>query len=115
MAELIYRVASVAARLEGNEIEVTAHGETRTSGWKNPRLVEADRNGDTLVFEFVADPPDGISNEVITPVQATVRTGPQLPPFPTSVTVRAETNEESAPVIAGDQPRPSKSGPYASA
>lgn len=98
MKEPIFEVNRVKASLEGNEVVVAADGQTRTSGWTDPELAPLSGSGDTLTYEFVATPPGGISNPVLTPISATTRTGPLLPPFPTHVVVRAETNEIRVPI-----------------
>lgn len=96
--ELVYTVNKVEARLDGNVLNVHAWGATRTGGWKDAKLQEQPGTGDEKVFHFVATPPDGPSTDSITPIEAKYVSGPLLPPFPRSVRVKAETNEEKAPI-----------------
>jgi hypothetical protein len=93
----VYEVTEVNAHLEGNVIIVNSKGTTRTGGWKNGELRPANGGAGTgLRLEFVATPPNGPSTDAITPIEAKeYRTGPLLPPFPTEVTVIAETNEKT--------------------
>ncbi|WP_201722771.1 hypothetical protein [Caulobacter sp. BP25] len=76
---LIYKVVQVSAhilQLPGGtpKLEIAALGEVTSSGWTNPRLspvfyVSPPPDG-IWDFEFQADPPHGISGQVILPVGA---------------------------------------------
>ena len=95
----VYEVTEVSAHLDGNVLIVNAKGTTRTGGWKNGELREIGSSGEIVRLEFVATPPNGPSTDAITPIEAkTYRSGPIEPPFPTQVTVLAETNEKTVSV-----------------
>ena len=94
----VYKVSIVTAKLKGNQITVDAKGSVRTGGWTDPKLVQTSKTVTTLTFSFVATPPTGIVTQMITPIAATVTTGPLLPPFPTKVKVAAETNSKTVKV-----------------
>ena len=94
----VYKVSDVTAKLSGNQMTVDAKGSVRTGGWTAPKLVRISKTASTLTFSFVATPPTGIVTQMITPIAATVTTGPLLPPFPTKVKVVAETNSKTVKV-----------------
>jgi hypothetical protein len=94
----VYTVSDVTAKLSGNQITVDAKGSVRTGGWSHAKLVQTSKTSTTLTFSFVAMPPTGIVTQMITPIAATVTTGPLLPPFPTKVKVVAETSSKTVKV-----------------
>jgi hypothetical protein len=94
----VFTVSDVTAKLSGNQITVDANGSVRTGGWTAPKLVRISRTSSTLTFSFEAMPPTGIVTQMITPIAATVTTGPLRPPFPTKVKVVAETNSKTVKV-----------------
>ena len=64
-------------------ILLTAHGMVTTSGWSNPRLeavVHTVPPADGIQeVDFQADPPQGITLQVLTPVSAKASFGPSDP------------------------------------
>jgi hypothetical protein len=78
----IYSVDSVAVLKKSAtplELVIMATGRAATTGWKNPRLDAAadPAPGDAVLeFGFEADPPGGISLQVLTPISASVDVRP---------------------------------------
>ena len=90
----VMKVTRVEATMKGNVVTIHATGEVPTTGWKNAVLVPQNGGGpDTLIYRFEAQPPSGITHQTITPIKASKKTGPLLPPFPQKVKVVAETND----------------------
>ncbi|SHL37428.1 hypothetical protein SAMN05216428_102186 [Nitrosospira sp. Nsp11] len=57
------------------KLRITASGTVPTGGWSNPKLdpyiyIQAPPNG-IYDFNFVADPPEGVATQVISPIEAT--------------------------------------------
>jgi len=79
-------------------LEVTAEGQTRTTGWTKVSLTPihiSGSSGSVLHLAFVAVRPQGVSGDAITPVDAKfVHTGSVL----TEVVVHAESNSKGAMV-----------------
>ncbi|MBV8518594.1 MAG: hypothetical protein JO197_14445 [Acidobacteria bacterium] len=94
MKEVIYEVNDVNTTLQANLLRVTAAGETTTTGWSGGELRFDGREDDTLVFTFVATPPEGIIIPIFTPIESAPFEIPLMPPFfPHYVRVRAAHNE----------------------
>ncbi|MEO6433726.1 MAG: hypothetical protein ABIO29_07090 [Sphingomicrobium sp.] len=77
MTERIMEVTSVSAQIGDSSpptLMVGATGKVSTSGWSNPELtpfVYINPPADGIQdFDFVADKPTGITNQLITPVKA---------------------------------------------
>ena len=94
----IYTVKSVTATIDGNVLVIEAQGSVRTGGWKEPELVETASSQDEKVFDFVATPPSGMATQALGRIAVQYRSGPLRPPFPRTVRVKAETNEQAAKV-----------------
>lgn len=97
MKQPVLRVDEIQLGWDGNVLLVRALGTASTPGWRDPELRLVADNGTTLVYEFVAIPPD-TQPQVLTPIEAATRTGPIEPPFPIEVVVRAATNELRRPI-----------------
>lgn len=74
---------------------IVAEGEVSSTGWTNPQLVpytyvQPPSDG-TWDFAFAADPPQGISRPVLTPIRAEFIVT-NVPDWLTGVRVHAETN-----------------------
>ncbi len=54
---------------------ITAYGTVNTSGWKDAELILRPSSGVSgkLEFDFVAQPPDGLVAQVISPIEATYK------------------------------------------
>lgn len=96
--ELIYSVTSVDLSLNRKlppDLVIDAHGETRSNHWTDPELqpwiyIEPPLDG-VYDFDFVAQPPSGPSNPVITPIQAQ-HVWKDLPDHVRGIRVHSETN-----------------------
>ena len=74
---------------------IVAEGEVSSTGWTNPQLVpytcvQPPSDG-TREFAFAADPPQGISQPVLTPIRAEFIVT-NVPDWLTGVRVHAKTN-----------------------
>ena len=74
---------------------IVAEGEVSSTGWTNPQLVpytymQPPSDG-TRDFAFAADPPQGISRPVLTPIRAEFIVT-NVPDWLTGVRVHTETN-----------------------
>lgn len=100
--ELIYSITSLHLSLNKKnppDLIIDAHGETRSNNWTHPELqpwiyVQPPPDG-IYDFDFVAEPPSGISNPVITPIQAQY-VWQDLPDHVRGIRVHSETNSETA-------------------
>ncbi len=74
--KLIYRVTDVQVRelrTSPPRLQITARGRTRTGGWSDPELRgPRPRANGVYEFRFVAQPPEGMSTQALTPIRATV-------------------------------------------
>jgi len=75
-AKLIHSVQDVTVRVmesHPEQIHVEARGEASSGGWTKPQLraVSDPRPGGIYVLEFVAEPPEGIATQALTPISAT--------------------------------------------
>ena len=109
MSKLVFDITDVSIAVTGvNRIRIDAKGNTRTSGWTNPALVPSKSTTpsepDVFHFDFVADPPYGVSADVITPIEASHSLS-GIVGRPVTITVHAETNEKSASIELVDDPR----------
>jgi hypothetical protein len=97
--ELIYSVTSVRLSLNKKlppDLIIEADGETRSNGWTNAELqpwiyLQPPPDG-IWAFDFVAEPPSGPSNPVITPIQASPYVWEDLPSEVRGIRVHSETN-----------------------
>ena len=97
----IYKVYSVAARCLRSsppQLAVSTHGIAQTRGWTQPRLVpheytEPPEDG-IIEYDFVADPPEGKAQRIVTPVSSSFFTCP-IPGWVKGVRVIAEKNSET--------------------
>jgi hypothetical protein len=96
---LIYSVTQVYVVKNEDTKKLTIHaaGLTATMGWTNPRLVPVEvsvpgrpLDPAILQFNFEADRPEGVTLQVLTPIQAYIEITPQGPVD--AVTVYAHTN-----------------------
>ena len=81
--------------VNGKALVITAAGEVSSTGWKNPGLsahvyVQPPPDG-IWEFSFYAEPPEGTSRPVVTPIEATY-VMKEVPGGLKGVRVRAETN-----------------------
>ncbi|HEX4965253.1 MAG TPA: hypothetical protein VF173_30875 [Thermoanaerobaculia bacterium] len=96
--ELIYNVTDVHLTLNKKnppDLVIDAGGETRTNNWTDPELqpwiyIQPPPDG-VYDFDFVAEPPRGPSNDVITPIQAQY-VWKDLPDEVRGIRVHSETN-----------------------
>lgn len=96
----VTKVTKVVATMHTNIVSTAAEGEVPTTGWSKGELVpEATRLLDTLVYRFVARPPTKVFNPLVSPIKASKKTGPLLPPFPTKVRVIAGTNDMVVDIV----------------
>ena len=75
MERIVYTVDEVKIENNPPRVYVNVEGATRTSGWTNSKLVRHQNNEDLsksgiYEFDFVADPPNDIFTEVISPITA---------------------------------------------
>ncbi len=93
-ARLVYSVHSVNAVFEsGGTLRVTASGSVSSAGWTNPQLIRRPTSdARVLVLDFVADPPEGVAAQVISPVSATVEVPGAAGVL--TVHVKSQTNSE---------------------
>jgi hypothetical protein len=68
-------ISLLLVRTEPAQLHITAHGSVSSTGWTNSELVLIDEKSElspdgVLDFTFVAQPPNGISLPVVTPVTA---------------------------------------------
>ncbi len=102
MSELIYEVDSVTITYLKKippDYRIDATGKTRTAGWSNPDLsgvvyVQAPPDG-IYDYNFIAEPPAGVSAQVMTPISAQKAIG-EMPKGFRGVRVRASSNEKEA-------------------
>jgi len=102
MSELIYEVDSVTITLikkNPPEYRIDATGKTRTAGWSNPDLsgvvyVQAPPDG-IYDYNFVAEPPSGVSAQVLTPISVQKAIG-GMPKGFRGVRVHASSNKKEA-------------------
>lgn len=78
---------------------IVAHGEVTTTGWSNGQLIPyvyitPPKDG-IYEFDFVADPPTGISGQMISPINAEC-VWPDFPSDLNGVKVYASTNSITA-------------------
>jgi len=95
-AERIATVEVVNLHVMQNSIEVSAEGEVSSAGWKDSHLVRvgAIDNGHTLVFDFVACPPQGFAAQVMQAVSG--RGMAHVSPEEVSrIVVRARNNSQT--------------------
>ena len=81
------------------KLRITASGTVPTGGWSNPKLdpyiyIQAPPNG-IYDFNFVADPPEGVATQVITPIEA-VYTWEHFPEGVKGIRVHASQNSKTA-------------------
>jgi hypothetical protein len=101
--KIIYSVkAATAIAISKNLIFISAVGETRTSGWKDPQLdpfiyVQPPPDG-IQDFNFVATPPSGVSLPVLTPI-ATFKAWKNPPSWVKGVRIHAEINSKTTKLI----------------
>jgi hypothetical protein len=101
-AELIYKVDSVTItyiKKNPPEYRIDATGKTRTAGWSSPNLsgvvyVQAPLDG-IYDYNFVAEPPSGVSVQVETPISAQKALG-KMPKGFRGVRVHASSNKREA-------------------
>lgn len=104
----VYRVNEVVAKLDGNTVRTKAEGTVVSSGWKAPELRFEGRSRDTLIYTFVARRPGGITRPVLEDIAAEATSGPERPPFPLYVLVKAGTNSKRVAIQQGTvAPQPS--------
>ena len=102
MSELIYEVDSVTITYLKKippEYRIDATGKTRTAGWSNPDLsgvvyVQAPLDG-IYDYNFVAEPPSGVSAQVLTPISVQKAIG-EMPKGFRGVRVHASSNKKEA-------------------
>ena len=104
---LIYRVDDIQFAVMESfplQLDITANGHARTGGWTEPHLFldEERSDADTLVYQFMATPPEGMATQAHTPIAATTRFMPYDPETITEVTVIAATNELTVPINQGN-------------
>jgi hypothetical protein len=100
--ELIYQVDSVTItyiKKNPPEYRIDATGKTTTSGWSNGSLsaveyVQAPPDG-VYDYQFVGEPPSGISTQVLTPI-STSKALEKMPKGFRGVRVHAVTNAKEA-------------------
>lgn len=102
----IYRIDDVQfAVLESYplQLHITANGHARTGGWTEPYLFfdEELSDTDTLVYHFMATPPEGMATQAHTPISAAIIYRPFDPNVVTEVTIIAATNELTVPINGG--------------
>lgn len=88
--------------VNGKALIIAAAGEVSSTGWKNPGLsahvyVQPPPDG-IWGFSFSADPPEGTSRPVVTPIEATYFMA-EFPEGLQGVRVFAETNSVEARLI----------------
>lgn len=93
------------------QLHIWAKGEAASNGWTNPQLVpfiyiEPPADG-IYDFEFVADPPQGPDNPVITPIEATY-IWPDFPDWLKGVRVHSATNAIVARLEGAKQEKPAR-------
>ena len=97
--EKVYQVSEVQLHILKSrppQLDISADGTVRTSGWKNAELspyvyVTPPEDG-IQEFDFVAEPPDGVVSQVITPISANTIME-EIPDWLKGVRVYAETNQ----------------------
>ncbi|HKR00232.1 MAG TPA: hypothetical protein VJT09_06140 [Pyrinomonadaceae bacterium] len=108
MSERVFEVTEVTLGVTGvRSIRIDAQGNASSAGWTNPALVRSESGGErapnVFHFDFVADPPQGMSAQVLTPISASegmsVPTGQRI-----RIVVHAASNEESAEIELSDDP-----------
>jgi hypothetical protein len=99
-AERVLRVKTVRVTVLKSGLKIRAEGATSTNGWKNIQLRRGPSAGGTLSFDLVGDPPAGISNPVITSVNATTTWKGDFTTI-SHVVVNAKTNSVSVNVDHG--------------
>ncbi|HVF57300.1 MAG TPA: hypothetical protein VM934_14190 [Pyrinomonadaceae bacterium] len=107
MSEKIFEVTDVTIGVTGvRSIRIDAQGNASSAGWTNPALVPSEgtgREAGVFHFDFVADPPEGMSADVLTSISASEGmsvVGGQK----TVVVVHAASNEMSAEIELPDDP-----------
>lgn len=89
--QVIMEVTEV--KLEGTK--VTASGTASSAGWKNARLEPFKEDADGIYrFKFEAQPPDGISAQVLTPIGPVEYDFKKLPANLVKVVVEAAQNKK---------------------
>jgi hypothetical protein len=93
------RVAVSYIKTNPPQLQIEAHGKTNTNGWSAPELVEhvyiVPPADGMYEYDFVATPPSGASNQVITSISArAVRH--DIPKAMKGVRVIAKTNKQEA-------------------
>jgi len=95
----VYRLDSVIATAVKGGIQVQARGAVQSGGWSHVRLKLLKSSADTVVLEFLAQPPAAnmavIQGLLPVGARATVKAGRGV----TSVRVVAEANEVTAQVL----------------
>lgn len=81
------------------KLRIVASGTVPTGGWFNPKLdpyihIQAPPDG-IYAFDFVADPPEGVAAQVISPIEA-VHTMENLTPDVKGVRIHASQNSKTA-------------------
>lgn len=108
MSQRIFEITEVTIGVTGvRSIRIDAQGNASTAGWTNPALVpsesEREQSANVFHFDFVADPPDGMAADVLTPISAShgmsVVTGQRI-----EIIVHAASNEKSAEIELSDDP-----------
>jgi hypothetical protein len=89
----IYEVDALTVMYVAGTMAVTALGQTNTTGWTSPMLVDAGSSGDVYRFDFVATPPSGTPFQRLTPVAAFAPVSISSPP--SQVIVSASTNSKA--------------------
>lgn len=103
MKERIYKLTDLSYTLASvNQATVYAQGETSTPNWTESALSNPRIGDGILHLDFVAQRPDGIQQEVITPIE--VKHVLPLGPQPQDVTVHSATNEMSLRLPAAGDP-----------
>jgi len=95
----VHRLDSVIATAVRGGVQVQVKGAVTSGGWTQPRLKLLKNGPDTVVLEFLAQPPgaNAVVIQGLLPVsaQVTVKTGSGV----TSVRVEADANDITAQVL----------------